>query len=407
MQLTESVVAVYYPTLEEASWNPFARVTTSWLPDNKEIMLDGYNRFLQGRFGWVWWIGEGDCGAKLTPVGKLLARVQIPVRPLAPLAADDKFPVVLFSHGLAGTRNTYSQYCSALASEGYVVVAVEHADGSGPAIVRNGKPTPFLKFMETVWDCRTNVMPADVPHTTLTDAHVVMMELRAKQLDFRVREVYDAYSCFERLMRDDSAVVTVDGMDEPTSLLAQLRARVDPWDLHLAGHSFGGGTLLRLMTTAVPDAYAPLPAKHAVLLDPWVEPSLMADPALPNKNVPPPTLVINSEAWTVHEVFPIELSLCRDIGSTVVTIVGLARTSPHLSPLTSDQGFSDFSLLLSNRVARGYLRTIHELTMGALTDTLADVPCMSADADNGNVAITHGKLSGPKGAVLVHSKDKL
>jgi platelet-activating factor acetylhydrolase len=45
-----------------------------------------------------------------------------------------KFPLVIFSHGLAGTRTTYSQYCSALASEGYVVLSIEHKDGSGPLV---------------------------------------------------------------------------------------------------------------------------------------------------------------------------------------------------------------------------------------------------------------------------------
>lgn len=65
----------------------------------------------------------------------------MPVIPLAPLApppassSTAKHPLVIFSHGLAGTRNTYSQYCSALAAKGYVVLAIEHRDGSGPAVL--------------------------------------------------------------------------------------------------------------------------------------------------------------------------------------------------------------------------------------------------------------------------------
>ncbi len=43
--------------------------------------------------------------------------------------------MIIFSHGLAGTITTYSQYCRALASEGYLVLAIEHRDGSGPAVV--------------------------------------------------------------------------------------------------------------------------------------------------------------------------------------------------------------------------------------------------------------------------------
>ena len=44
--------------------------------------------------------------------------------------SDCPFPVILFSHGLAGTRNTYSLFCSELASRGYVVLAIEHACGT-------------------------------------------------------------------------------------------------------------------------------------------------------------------------------------------------------------------------------------------------------------------------------------
>ena len=42
-----------------------------------------------------------------------------------------RWPVVFFSHGLAGSRLSYSQYCGELASHGVVVVALEHRDGSG------------------------------------------------------------------------------------------------------------------------------------------------------------------------------------------------------------------------------------------------------------------------------------
>lgn len=37
-----------------------------------------------------------------------------------------KFPCVLFSHGLGGSRFMYSSFCLELASYGYVVAAIEH-----------------------------------------------------------------------------------------------------------------------------------------------------------------------------------------------------------------------------------------------------------------------------------------
>jgi platelet-activating factor acetylhydrolase len=60
--------------------------------------------------------------------------------PLAtPSAGDKPWPLVLFSHGLAGTRTTYSVLCAHLAAQGRVVLALEHRDGSGPAVFPRGR----------------------------------------------------------------------------------------------------------------------------------------------------------------------------------------------------------------------------------------------------------------------------
>ena len=42
------------------------------------------------------------------------------------LKSKGKLPVIVFSHGIMSSRNTYSTFCTQLASEGNVAVAVEH-----------------------------------------------------------------------------------------------------------------------------------------------------------------------------------------------------------------------------------------------------------------------------------------
>lgn len=52
-----------------------------------------------------------------------------------------QFPLLMFSHGLGGTRTMYSSVCGEFASYGFVVCAVEHRDGSGPRTYVNHSPS--------------------------------------------------------------------------------------------------------------------------------------------------------------------------------------------------------------------------------------------------------------------------
>lgn len=56
---------------------------------------------------------------------------------LTPPPNDDhtpsQWPMIIFSHGVGCSRLMYTHICGELASRGYLVAAVEHRDGTGPA----------------------------------------------------------------------------------------------------------------------------------------------------------------------------------------------------------------------------------------------------------------------------------
>ncbi|XP_067664480.1 platelet-activating factor acetylhydrolase-like isoform X2 [Haliotis asinina] len=57
--------------------------------------------------------------------------VYVPALWQAPVLQNGKkFPVIVLSHGLGGNRTTYTTLCLELASQGFIIAAVEHRDGS-------------------------------------------------------------------------------------------------------------------------------------------------------------------------------------------------------------------------------------------------------------------------------------
>ncbi|GMK57872.1 hypothetical protein CspeluHIS016_0407060 [Cutaneotrichosporon spelunceum] len=353
LHLSENVLAIYYPT-PNTTGHPEG---VPWTPDPIAGAMTGYARFGRRNLGpWSSWLGQ-----------KILGRFRMPVHPAAPVS-EGKFPLVIFSHGLVGTRNTYSQFCSSLASEGYVVVAVEHSDGSSPCVVRDGKDKVFTRLGDTdLWE-DDGTDPVKAPE---------MMLWRAHQLDLRVREVYAAYKGFKRFLSGDAET-------DASATAAALQDKVDVEDLQLIGHSFGGATILRLLQTSHSST---LPVKRAVLLDPWMEPFTRALPSSPSTVAPPPTQSILSAEWVNNHFFPDLLKGARQIDASLCSIVGL-----------SHQGFSDFGVMLPGK-GHEYLQTIHTLTMARLRDQ--PFP-FDGEPDGGEPARVDGLLAGELGKVVRH-----
>ncbi|KNC78453.1 hypothetical protein SARC_09116 [Sphaeroforma arctica JP610] len=116
---TRSFVRLYYPSTEEGS-------PSKWLPDYEYGA--GYGDFLSIPKWIVGGVASSVVGHINIPGGK-----DSPLEP--PPAPATKWPVFVFSHGLATWRSHYSATCNELASRGVVVVSIEHRDGSAIASV--------------------------------------------------------------------------------------------------------------------------------------------------------------------------------------------------------------------------------------------------------------------------------
>lgn len=110
----ESVfVRLYYPAQDQG------RLDTVWIP-NKEYFL-GLSIFL----------GTPSIVGNILHL--LYGSLTTPASWNSPLRTGEKYPLIVFSHGLGAFRTIYSAIGIGLASNGFIVATVEHRDRSASA----------------------------------------------------------------------------------------------------------------------------------------------------------------------------------------------------------------------------------------------------------------------------------
>jgi len=343
LKMEEVAFSVFYPAAPADK----AHKGVPWLMRPVSTTLGGWAEF-SGVPKWL-----------LSPAGHLLAApLDMPVYPNAPLleptTSGGRWPLVLFSHGLLGGRSMYSQFCGRLASEGFVVIALEHRDGTGPAVVvrsETGKMSTkhYLKPEQVTWP---------------ENASASQFTLREDQLLFRTREIYEAHNAFAKMVSGEEADLHM--LDESEYNPAVWKDRVQcKEDITLAGHSFGGATVLTLLGNPPPNNN-PLPISRVICLDPWVEPIAGFVPPLDETR--PPIIVLNSEGftlWTGHfERLHKIISDWKTANASHGTLLTIVR-SEH-------QSFSDFPVILPLKGGRALktLDVVHRLSLAFIHDTV-------------------------------------
>jgi len=203
-----------------------------------------------------------------------------------------KFPTMVFSHGLGGTRLAYSHLCGSLASYGMVVIAPEHRDGSAPVtFVKSGS---HLSSETELTGTQPNTGEPGVSSASAAGAaspsraqvdfvsypHQISDETangRNRQLEIRLWELSIIYAAIAQLdlgkIPSGTAMFDADGAMR-NSILSAFEEKLDirePGRLIWAGHSFGSATMIQMIKSVyysdkidledkplfVPDASAP------------------------------------------------------------------------------------------------------------------------------------------------------
>lgn len=207
------------------------------------------------------------------------------------------WPLVIFSHGLGGSSTVYSEICTHIASSGRVVLAMEHRDGSCYACIPScGDPILYTREIDLVW-------PMDAQPQARS-----MLSFRRDQLAFRRAEVYHAVNAMTSLIRngynESTGLKTIDDCSiEWSSWSDGSKTKFVECDENvvLAGHSFGGATVLSILSNDPPNNQTPIRAHQALILDPWIEPLPVSGTYLTShyRENTLEMLIINSEPFTL------------------------------------------------------------------------------------------------------------
>ncbi|RMY25569.1 hypothetical protein D0866_11068 [Hortaea werneckii] len=208
---------IFYPCVKPAKDEEDRPVR--WVPQPQRINIASVIKYVG--------LSERVAGA-LSYLPQLLYWVKLPAhrnaRLLDPPTSNSRWPI-----------------CGELASNGMIVIALDHRDGSSP-----------VQYVRETTDTPAHVVyPTHIPHSPLTDE---VHEARDKQLRICIWEICMAYEALVKIDRGHK----VDNLDLNTSRTTKGRKEVldqfsDMLDIHRpgeitwAGHSFGAATMVQLL----------------------------------------------------------------------------------------------------------------------------------------------------------------
>ncbi|CAK9234888.1 unnamed protein product [Sphagnum troendelagicum] len=268
---------IFYPTETKTRWSPWDVKERCWIPHYNYMW--GYVARAFAPSSVFSRLGISVIASIFYSVTWFRLPIQASVKkPLLTPKGEEgrkkqRLPVVIFSHGIWACHTTYSATCVDLASHGYIVVAVEHLDGS----------SSMAHYHDHEGKCKW-------VHHAFGDKPVgdTPMAERAKQLRQRVGEIQKVIDVLESLdqgslMQNFNSVTGRASLD--TKFFQQ---RLDLNHIAMHGHSFGGATAIA--TSGVDKRI-----KCCLAEDVWWEPLEEVDYSRLAGKVP--VLLLNTESF--------------------------------------------------------------------------------------------------------------
>ena len=186
-----------------------------------------------------------------------------------------QFPVIVFSHGAASSRTSYTQWCGELASRGFIVAAIEHRDGSGPGSMVMQKDGPS----KAVFPISASQLDP-VPETA---------DFKAMQLAMRQAEVDETVGALRKINGGfGKDIFQANARDEGVDLGAWT-GRLNMDRVVMAGHSYGATLALQALKNAPSKR---LPFVGGIILDPGKNSGPL------NDDIDVPIMVVHSQSWS-------------------------------------------------------------------------------------------------------------
>ncbi|XP_003789295.1 platelet-activating factor acetylhydrolase isoform X1 [Otolemur garnettii] len=241
---------LYYPSQDDN------RLDTLWIP-NKEYFM-GLSRFL----------GTHQLMGKI--LNLLFGSMTTPANWNSPLRTGEKYPLIVFSHGLGAFRTIYSAIGIDLASHGFIVATVEHRDRSASA-------TYYFE----------DQLAAETGNKTWLYLQILRREedelsVRNQQVHQRAKECSNALD----LILDIDHGKPVKNVLDLEFDVEQLKGAIDRDKIAIIGHSFGGATVIQ----ALSEDHR---FRCGIALDAWMFP--LGDEVY--SRIPQPLFFINSEQF--------------------------------------------------------------------------------------------------------------